>query len=264
MESDYYLIQQNLPYLKPLALKIICPLNLTHLKKFISIMAGQINVYKYHMEDNSREDLTRTLGVEKFNIYDSNFDKFREIICTYTSKYTITQYFKIYCLNGDFNIRKDIETFFMIDAVYKLKTVEYRSGNLFYSDVDNYKRLNNYGSEYEKFIGSKYEALGYFVEYNGIKKSFKDGGIDLIAIKKDLLVLVQCKNWSMANDYKLSQKDLRAFVGDCYLYMRNINLYSKKISFHFIVSHNDILTKSAEIFLKENDFIKFKTIPFEL
>ena len=31
-----------------------------------------------------------------------------------------------------------------------------------------------------------------------------------------------------------------------------------------IVSHDNILTKSAEIFLEQNRFIKFKCVPFEL
>jgi len=264
MNKDYYLIKQNIPYLKTLTIKIYCPLNQTHLKNFISIMAGNISVYKYNHDDNSRVDLTKDIGVEDFNIYDYNFEKINEQIYFYTSKHTINQYFKIYCWDGSFARKDSVDTFFMVNTVYKLKSVEYRGSSLFSSNIDDYKRLNKYGSDYENFIGTKYDTLGYSVEYNGIKKNFKDGGIDLIAIKKNKIVLVQCKNWSMSNDYKINQKDLRAFIGDCYLYLRNSNLYNKKVSFHFIVSHNNILTKSAEIFLKENDFIKFKCIPFEI
>ena len=44
---------------------------------------------------------------------------------------------------------------------------------------------------------------------------------------------------------------------------KDINLEQKKVSYHFIVSHNNILTESAEIFLKQNTFIKFKCVAFE-
>lgn len=67
----------------------------------------------------------------------------------------------------------------------------------------------------------------------------------------------------MSNSYKINQKDLRAFVGDCFLYLKDKNLVKRKVSYHYIVSHKDILTKSAEIFLEQNKFIKFKCVPFE-
>ncbi|MCP4971745.1 MAG: restriction endonuclease [Arcobacter sp.] len=93
--------------------------------------------------------------------------------------------------------------------------------------------------------------------------SFNDGGLDIITSKGTNLVLVQCKNWKMSNNYKVNQKDIRAYVGDCFLYLQNIEQDYLKVSYHFIVSHNNILTKSAEIFLGQNKFIKFKCVPFE-
>jgi hypothetical protein len=64
-------------------------------------------------------------------------------------------------------------------------------------------------------------------------------------------------------EWAINQKDLRAFIGDCYLYLVKNNIKGRKISFHYIASHYDILTKSAEIFLKKNPMIKFKVVPFE-
>ncbi len=262
--NEYYLIKQTIPYLKTLTVKIYPPFNTTHLKNFISIMAGQINVYKYNDEDNSRIDLTSDFGVENFNVYEHSFEKFSEQIYLYTSSHTVNQYFKIYCFGGSVHTQLLVKQFYMAGSVCKLKSVEYCGSNLFLCNIDEYRRLNNIGSEYEKFISKKYEESGYFVQLNGIKKGFEDGGIDLIAIKKDNIVLVQCKNWALSNNNKINQKDLRAFVGDCFLYLKDRNLYNKKVSYHFIVSHDDILTKSAEIFLNKNTFIKFKCIPFEL
>ncbi|WP_404320257.1 hypothetical protein [Malaciobacter canalis] len=67
----------------------------------------------------------------------------------------------------------------------------------------------------------------------------------------------------MSNIYKINQKDIRAFIGDCFLYLKDLDIKGLKVSYHFIVSHNNILTKSAEIFLEQNNFIKFKCVPFE-
>ncbi len=150
----------------------------------------------------------------------------------------------------------------MNNYIYSSSLVEcfFESGSC---NIDEYKKKQQYGSSYEFFISNKYKQKGYEVELRGIKESFNDGGIDLIAKKKNSLVLVQCKNWNMSNSYKINQKDIRAFVGDGFLYLKTIDFSNLKISYHFIVSHNNILTKSAEIFLKEHNFIKFKCVPFE-
>lgn len=71
----------------------------------------------------------------------------------------------------------------------------------------NQKALDNYlkrkhtkahvGKMYERYIGYLYEIDGYNVTYRGIEMGLKDGGIDLICRKKDEILLVQCKNWTL-------------------------------------------------------------------
>ena len=65
--------------------------------------------------------------------------------------------------------------------------------------LDNYLCHNHtnshVGKMYERYIGYLYEINGYEVEYRGIEKGLKDGGIDLICKKTGELLLVQCKNW---------------------------------------------------------------------
>lgn len=49
------------------------------------------------------------------------------------------------------------------------------------------------GLSYEKFIGAKYETLGYSVIYHGIEQKFNDQGIDFITQKKTTLYLCNVK-----------------------------------------------------------------------
>ncbi|MBR1680920.1 restriction endonuclease [bacterium] len=51
------------------------------------------------------------------------------------------------------------------------------------------------GDIYEEYIGHLLENNGYSVEYNGIEKRRKDEGIDLIATKDNITLLIQCKCW---------------------------------------------------------------------
>ncbi|TLS99565.1 restriction endonuclease [Aliarcobacter cibarius] len=260
-KKEYYLIKQSIPYLKTTINKIYTPCNITHIKKLISFMTGTIEVFLVSEEDGKREDLTDSLGNRNFNIYEHKFELFRTITLTY-SNYYHNVYIIFYAEKG---INKlNFKHFFMNDLIYISQGwTDHFSNSLFFSNIDEHKKKKNYGNKYEEFISNKYLDLGYEVKNIGIKKSFDDGGIDIIARKDNNIILVQCKNWSMSNNYKINQKDLRAFVGDCFLYLKDKNLVETKVSYHYIVSHENILTKSAEIFLEQNKFIKFKCIPFE-
>lgn len=69
--------------------------------------------------------------------------------------------------------------------------------------LDNYVRRkmnkSEVGADYERYIGHTYEENGYKVNYHGIKKGFKDLGIDLICSKGNETLLIQCKNWKKAS-----------------------------------------------------------------
>ncbi|MFY9089231.1 restriction endonuclease [Arcobacter aquimarinus] len=259
--TKYYIIKQSVPYLKPKIIKIGIPCNLTHLKKFISFMFGKIEVYIYDDLDNSRIDVSKEFGVLDFNIYDYPFEKIFINKFRFVNKIYKDIYFEIFSIKELHH--NDFENFFMSNNLYKFKTLDFLFSNFFSCSIDEHKKNINVGSIYESFISKKYVDLGYEVLLNGINKSFDDGGIDIIATKDNNVVLIQCKNWILSNSYKINQKDLRAFIGDCFLYIKKNKYFDKKISYHFIVSHDNILTGSAEIFLKENSFIKFKCVPFE-
>lgn len=261
-ENNYYLIKQTFPYIKTFINKIYIPCNITHLKKIISMMDGIIEVFLISEEDGKREDLTDIFGNRNFNVYEHRIESLKIIEMVYTHKYLKDTYFSFYSLKDIKH--NDLEYVFMHDFIYKVKRVSQKfPRDILACNIAEHKKKKNYGNNYEDFISNKYLDLGYEVENTGIKKSFDDGGIDIIAKKENNIVLVQCKNWSMSNNYKINQKDLRAFVGDCFIYLKDKNLTEIKVSYHFIVSHEEILTKSAEIFLEKNNFIKFKCVPFE-
>lgn len=271
-DYEHYVIVQKLPYLKTLKNYIPYGSNITHIKKLVNSMVGDVEIFLYTPENNSRQNLTSTFITRDFDI---NICKIENIVLA-TARYVCSkwgpepEYFNFYYeVKGKYF---PSDKFYIAGYTYNLEakgglvghlTYDITGTSIFFSDLEKHKRKNNSGNSYEKFIGSKYESKDYHVEYNGIEKGVKDGGLDLIATKKDKLVLVQCKNWALSNNFKINQKDLRAFVGDCYLYLRKIDTKNIKVSFHFIVSHNDILTKTAKIFLNEYQIIKFKYVPFE-
>lgn len=90
-----------------------------------------------------------------------------------------------------------------------------------------WKDKKGIGLLYEMYIGYLFENNGYYVEYNGIKTTLEDLGRDLIAIKNNKILIVQCKYWSKSKvihekhifqlfgttfEYKLNnpQKDVKA------------------------------------------------------
>lgn len=61
--------------------------------------------------------------------------------------------------------------------------------------------------EFEEFVGSLFEQMGYSVEVTG---GLKDGGVDLIIRKDNRTFLVQCKNYRVS---KVSLSMVRDFYG---------------------------------------------------
>ena len=266
MKRSYYLIRQVLPYIEPNIIKIYEPTNIVHIKQLIETMIGQLYVYHYNGENNSRKDLTDELGNTNFNIFDYPFEKISVRKHLYKLSGTYPVYIKTYGIYARLRDVKIPSKFYMNGFVYFHGGTSFDdpvNSSLFFCDLDSNKSNKISGEDYERFIAEKYEKSGYKVTLNGIEKSYEDGGIDLIVENNTSIILVQCKNWSLSNKYKIDQKDIRAFIGDCYLFARENIKASKKVGFHFIVSHEDFLTSSAKIFLQQHPFIKFKSIPFE-
>lgn len=115
------------------------------------------------------------------------------------------------------------------------------------------------GTEYELYIAKYFRNEGYKIYMNGLNNGKKDDGIDVICHKDKETILIQCKNWK----YPIEQKDIRAFIGDCHVYI-NKNaafLRNRKIRKIFITS-NEETKKAVELYVKENQAeVEYITIP---
>ncbi len=264
-KETHIMIIQSLPYVKKNVYNKL-EFNILNIYDFISsiipYMVGDLKIYKY-FDDGSREELT--------NVYISLFNKdvfLPEKIVNYTCYYGCSKYIyksvslKFYGLSTSkfSNLVYPITSYTVFSRfTYNLVTCS----GLFSQYISINETNSKKGYSYESFCGSKYESLGYSVEYNGINKKFDDGGIDLICTKDDELILCQCKNWNESNRIKLSSLNLKAFLGDCYLYLLKYNISNKNLKFHFLVSQDNLLDSSSKFFLDSNSFLKFKYLPFE-
>ena len=57
---------------------------------------------------------------------------------------------------------------------------------------------NDYGIQYERYVGHLFEEKGFRVTYNGIRNGKDDGGVDLIARGNRKIRIIQCKRWNTA------------------------------------------------------------------
>ncbi len=115
------------------------------------------------------------------------------------------------------------------------------------------------GIEYELYIAKYFRNEGYKIYMNGLNNGKKDDGIDVICHKDKETILIQCKNWK----YPIEQKDIRAFIGDCHVYInKNATfLKNRKIRKIFITS-NEETKKAVELYVKENQAeVEYITIP---
>jgi len=111
------------------------------------------------------------------------------------------------------------------------------------------------GITYERQIGQYLERKGFSIEYRGINLGIKDEGIDLIASKDDEILLVQCKN----HKFPVKQKDIRAFVGDFCIFLKNNPEYKSERTFAYFFSSSGY--KKSSLFYKEDkNFLVLKTL----
>ena len=123
------------------------------------------------------------------------------------------------------------------------------------------------GSEYEEFIADYYKSLGYDVVEHGKMMGRKDMGIDIIAFKKNEILLIQCKNFKENSRWKIRQKDIKAFRMDCINFLvENPEHKREKMKGLFIAS-NDVFDNGAKRYAKEKRMqgkeIACKVIPYQ-
>ena len=125
--------------------------------------------------------------------------------------------------------------------------------------TDNKKQK---GNSYEAFVGKYFEDKNYIVKYNGFENGMEDNSIDLIAINRNEIILIQCKNWSLdwvkKNKRYITQKDIKSFIGDTFEFLNKYKIYNEwpEVKRLFVVSEY-ILAKEAFAFIKNNKDIDF-------
>jgi hypothetical protein len=80
------------------------------------------------------------------------------------------------------------------------------------------------GRDYERYIGYKYEMLGFDVVYHGIAEGVDDLGRDLICKKDGKVEVIQCKYW--ASHKTIHEKHINQLFGTTVKFF--IDYYSKK------------------------------------
>lgn len=101
------------------------------------------------------------------------------------------------------------------------------------------------GIDYERYIGYLYESQGYSVTYTGATQGLSDMGRDLIAIKGDECLIIQCKRW--AKEKTIHEKHIFQLYGSTIL--KQIEEPSKKYIGVFVTttSLSPTAQKCAEI-----------------
>lgn len=153
-----------------------------------------------------------------------------------------------------------------IENPYRLQDVKKEISNS--NRKEKYKKQmkenSKKGLDYEKFVGEHFESLGCIVKFNGIEKGKKDNSIDLIAINKDEIIFIQCKNWKQNSKYKINHEKIKSFVGDTYVFIEeNINYSEYKIKRLFVAS-NEVFDASAKMYCKEHkNVVQYMHLPIE-
>lgn len=184
--------------------------------------------------------------------------KIFKIIYIFDKKTSKSCFFRNFVTLGNIST-KDIRNIFL-DRVYN--GIKVTSINFYY--VSWFKPFNiiKQGKEFEYYVSNYFKNQGYEV-INNFEKGIKDEGIDIIAKKgNEELLLIQCKNWELP---VISHKEIKEFLGNCYLFLYNHIEYRKfkKVRRIYITSNSN-LDKSAKYIIKNNyPFVEYLQIPFK-
>ena len=117
------------------------------------------------------------------------------------------------------------------------------------------------GEQYEEYIAKHYRTKNYYVIENGKNKGRKDGGIDLIAIKQNQLILIQCKNWNENNSYKITHKDIKVLITETKDFLDKYPKYKNYIiKIRYTLSGNFIDASAKKYILESKENIDYEII----
>jgi len=172
--------------------------------------------------------------------------------------------------------KKEVKTYFFnlvigpnINSNVLLSSLKGRTYNGVYADfvyLFNMKfflpsKVIKQGREFEYYVSNYFKKQGYEV-INNFEKGKNDEGIDLIAKKKEELLLIQCKNWELP---VISHREIKEFLGNCYLFLYKHKEYRKfkKVRRIYITSNSN-LDSSAKYLLKNYyPFVEYLQLSFK-
>lgn len=114
------------------------------------------------------------------------------------------------------------------------------------------------GRDYERYIGYLYESRGYNVYYQGIIKGLEDLGRDLICVKDNDAIIVQCKYWS--KEKQIHEKHIFQLYGTLIAYQ--IDNPDKNSYACFVTSTN--LSERAKQFVNKLGMEVFENYPLDV
>lgn len=127
---------------------------------------------------------------------------------------------------------------------------------------DRHLSSEELGKRYERYIGYLYEIQDYNVEYHGIKKGMKDGGIDLIAKAKNHEIIVQCKR--RGQNSQIHENTINQLIGTLSTY--KINNQGRRVESVLYTQNNNLDDEARKTLLLHADDIvhNVKVYPFDI
>ena len=133
---------------------------------------------------------------------------------------------------------------------------------------NSWKDKLNIGLEFERYCGYTFEKAGFKVKYWGILNGKKDGGIDLVAKKKEKTLYIQCKYWG--NNKTIRENTISQLFGASLKMAidegENYESFIKKVKskkIEMVLLTKTELSIEAKEFCKKLDIIYFENIEIE-
>lgn len=108
------------------------------------------------------------------------------------------------------------------------------------------------GEAYEKYLVTHFKKLGFIAAPHGLDNQKQDKGIDIILKKGSEILFIQAKNWEKSDQYRITHKDIKAFVGEVAFYLEDNPMFNLGSVKRYFITSNDILDPSAKKFIKQH------------
>ncbi|MDO7253061.1 restriction endonuclease [Helicobacter cappadocius] len=119
----------------------------------------------------------------------------------------------------------------------------------------------NKGDDYELFVGNVLANRDFQVIQTGKIFLIADHKVDLIAIKDDELMMIQCKNYDVSSPYQMEKQELIELEEHIDSFMKSYIWSFQKITdiqIRIFVSHDNILTQKAKDYCRNSARIKYR------